>query len=688
MAKAKLKREKREIDKLLRAGRHLEWLAAVRDMPVTAEHKRDLDKVWSEVRRHSLRTREGFEEYCRLRPELEKIPPHPENLFLETLVNLLQGESGAAEAMLALPKLTGAAQVVQQHLVTLLHQERDWDEVARLLHQMGREPDKISRKHLLSLAACFSDTPLAQVFERLGQSLMTFRKLNHKTHLHKPLGYALLNDLADADLGAWQATMGFPPSLRRLLLLPLVEQVRLHLGQALPKPRFQQVWELIDTARKVFFEVAGPHLSDELRAQLSIRSNEDCSDGACHRLQQRFSAAPLEERLTLLRDFRLVVQREAHNAIDDYAASFFSSIRGVTPVMERLLLHCHREVLLEFGRRLMSLAPRDRRSLLAFYDQLLADDLSLLLLPDGDLATLAQLVHLALESGCYGSRLLLMAPVVAGVSRNRALALLAVKTIANAALPTKAHLQWFAEGVLALALQMPATLRPIFTRIGGDEELAGYLGQAVWQAYSDAMLDNAFEDEFGSSLPGEERGEEYAVYSHEVRRGLLELAADVPQLERLHRFLQAFPTGRVDVVSLREWCEVAWSADVQCLEWVNVALPLLHQAQAQASLLQTVKSLNLGKAQLTHLQASIRQLAEVTDFLRSRIEDFQVLPVSVLTPLVMEVFACLERQQGFDSLVVRTYNALCTRIKAGEKNCAFLRDEVERYMRKKAGHRR
>jgi hypothetical protein len=345
-------------------------------------------------------------------------------------------------------------------------------------------------------------------------------------------------------------------------------------------------------------------------------------------------------------------------------------------------------VLSEFAQQLPELSPRDRRSLIAFFDRILAEDLSLLLTPDANFPALTQLVQKALESGCYGMRLALLAPLAAAAGHNRSLARLAEKTIEAGTVPTEEDLQWFIEEHLMLALRFPATLRLLFSRLGENAALADHLGQAIWKEFSDAMLVSEFVDEFGSSLPGEVMTEEYTIYSHEVRRELLEIAAQVPQLGQLHRFLQAFPSGRVDVVNLRQWCEVAWSADEQCAEFVRVALPLLHQAKEKAEFLVAFTSMHMTKGQMAILTKSVQQLAEVTDFLRSRIEDFQILPLSVLTPLVMEVFPYLEREKEFASLLVRTYNVLCTRVKAGEKDCVFLRDEVERRMRKNAGHRR
>jgi hypothetical protein len=688
MAKAKLKRERRELEKLQRSGRYLEWLVAVGEMPVTVELRRDLDKAWAEVRRRALRTRESFEEYCRLRSELGKIPQNPENVFLEALADLMRDVNGSAETLLAVPKLSGAYLAAQQHLDKILRQERDWSEVERLLSLMAREPGKISRKQVQSLATCLTGSGFEQAFEALGQDLMTFRKLNHKTHLNKQLSRGFLASLAEADNRIWNQLSDFSSPLRRLLLLPLAEQVRLHLRQAMPPPGPQQVRALFDSVRHVFLEVAGPHLSEELRERLNARFNDDCSDAACRRLEQRISAATFEERLALLRDFRRVVHREAMREDEDLATAFSNLDVGVTEAMERVLIHCHHEVIREIGRRLPELSARDRRALILFYDNILTEDLSLLLFPDADLVAQAQLVRQTLEAGCGGTRLAMLAPFVAAADRNRQLGRIAEQTLQTCAAPTDEDLRWFIDEHLQMALRFPTHLRKLFTRMGENAAQTERLAKAMWKEYSANMLMAGFVDEVGSFLPHGMGDGECLLFTPEVLKELVELTAQVPQLAQFHRFLEAFPSGRVDSTNLRQWFEMAWSADEQCGEFLRVALPLLHEANERADMIRAFQSSKMPREILTTLSRSVQQLAAVVDFLRSRSEDFRGLPLSVLTILVEQVFPCLEREQEFSSLLIRTYNVLCARVKAGEDACASLRDELERRMRTMAKHRR
>ncbi|MGD9947714.1 MAG: hypothetical protein AB7U29_04450 [Desulfobulbus sp.] len=688
MAKAKLKREKRALQKLQQAGRHLEWLVAVRELPVTVELKRDIDKAWAEVCRRSLRTREAFEEYCRLRPELGKIPQTPENFFLEALADLIQDATGSTEAVLAVSGLSGAALAAQQHLGKILGQERDWAEVERLLKGIARGPGKVSRKQFQSLGACFNGTGIDQVFEALGEAIMTFRKLNHKTHLNKPLSEGFLADLADDDYLAWSQVAGFPPPLQRLVLLPFVEQVQLHLRQAVPPPGPHQVRALLGSVQHAFLTVAGPHLSDDLREQLSARPQDGCSDTACHKLEQRFAAASFEERLALLRDFRRLVQREVMRSQKELPSFLLSFDGGISEAMERVLIHGHREVVREIGQRLPDLAVRDRRALVGFYDKFLAEDLSLLFMPEADHASLAQLVRQTFEAGCGGARLTLLAPMIATVTSNRQLSRLADQAQQACAALADEDLQWFIDEHLAFALRFPENLRILFKRIGDNIVQAEHLTKAIWEEFTAGSMMDEFADEFDLFMPGADEEKAPMFFTASMLKDLASVAAEVPQLAPLHRFLQAFPTGRVHVGDLRQWCELAWGSGGPSEEFLYIALPLLREACESADLIKAMSSKNIPRKELALLRKNVQQLTEVTDFLRSRTGDFQTLPLPILVTLVEQVFPCLEREKEFSFLLIRTYNVLSARVTAGETACIPLRDVVERRMRSMAGHRR
>nr|WP_321464951.1 hypothetical protein [uncultured Desulfobulbus sp.] len=688
MAKAKQRREKKEQEKLLQAGRYLEWLVAVREMPVTVELKRDLDRAWAEVRRRSLRTREAFEEYCRLRPELGDVPQSPENLFLDALADLMQNPAEAADAVLAVSGLSRAGLAAQRHLGKILGEGRDWAEIERLLGMMASRPGKISGRQFQSLADCVVGTGLEPVFEALGEAIMTFRKLNHKTHLHKRLSDRFLDDLADTDYLTWGLVEAFSTPLRRLLLLPFAEQVLLHLRHADPSPAPHQVRELLEGVGHTFMDVAGPSLSDDLRAQLHTRGRDDCSNAACGQLEQRFARASFEDRLALLRDFRQVVQREFMHENEAFINLSFSFEGGVSEAMERLLIHCHRSLIGELGQRLPELAVRDRRALVRFWDQVLAEDLSLLIpVTDHDADAITPLVQQAFESGLGGVRLAMLAPLLAG-GRSCQLGKLADQALEICSALNDEDLQWFIDEHLLLALRFPKHLQTLFTRIGNNGVQGDRLARSVWKTFKEAARIHEVVNEFGSLMPdGGEAG--VPVYlTVEVVRGLAEIAAQIPQLGRLHRFLQACPTGRAKVDDLLQLCDLLWCPEEQCVEFLDLVPPLLEEAREQVELMESMPSLKISKGRLAGLSKSRRRLDDVTDFLRARSCDFRALPLHSLVTLVEQVFPWLDRQEAFSPLLIRTYNVLCARVTNGETDCTPLRDKIDRQMRAMAGNRR
>ncbi|MGE4560997.1 MAG: hypothetical protein AB7E77_12410 [Desulfobulbus sp.] len=682
MAKAKQKRQKRELEKLQRAGRHPEWLAAAQDQPTTPELKRNIDKAWIEIRRRTLRTREAFEEYCRLRPDLGPIPQTPENLFLEALADLMAHPAGPADTLLAVTGLSGGYQAAQRQVGAFLQEQGDWREAEKLLQRMAHSPEKMSRKQYQNLAECFADTGLEEPFDVLAQEIMTFRKLNHKTHLHKELSDWLLDDLENAHHEVWDAVRDLPPVARRLVLLPFVEQVLLHLRQSVPSPGPHQVRALIQSVQRIFIDVVGPSLSDDLRRELIEGDEADCSDAACRQMEQQFAKASFEERLALLRDFRAVVQREVAREDEAFAQLAVDFDGGINETMERLLVHFYREVVGEIGRRMPELPARERRGLAAFWDRILAHDVETMMFPEADLKSLAQLVQQAIEAGCSGIRLALLAPFAAMAAGNRRLVAIAEQALQDCPAPAEADLQWFIGKLLPLALRYPAKLEFIFARIRDNEALVERLARAVRNEFNNGFVMAILVQEYRCfPFLADEEG---PLFSRQALKELAGLAAHIPQLAVLRHFLQVVPDGRIGIESLRQWCELVWNPREGCQECIQAILALMHGAREGAAMADIMQLPDFsGKRQDCSVQNK-RMLELVTDFLRSRSEDFQTMALSDLSNLVEDVFPFLTSQSEFSSLLIRTYNALCARVKAGEMDCIPLRDDIERQMRTKA----
>ena len=142
MAKAKQKREKKEQEKLRRAGRHLEWLVSVQGQARTPELGREIDQAWQEVLRRTLRTRQAFDEFCAQIDSIPAIPQSAEMAFLLSLKGCLAGDAEAAETLLAAEGLAGAYQAAQASLRSVLEPALDWRAIADRLALLARDPGR------------------------------------------------------------------------------------------------------------------------------------------------------------------------------------------------------------------------------------------------------------------------------------------------------------------------------------------------------------------------------------------------------------------------------------------------------------------------------------------------------------------------------------------------------------------
>lgn len=687
MAKAKQKRVKKELEKLQRGGRHLEWLAEVQGQPVTAELKREMDQAWREVQRRTLRTKPAFDEFCARMDRIEAVPKNPEMDFLLALRDLAKGADDAAEKILAATGLSGAYQTAQENLRAAMQSPRDWQAIEVLLDLMARDPGKITRKQYQNLAGHFAATLLEQSFLVLGEGMAVFRRLNHKANLHRPLSPKLLDDLHFADHQLGMATGPMPPALRHLVLLPFAFQVLLYLRQCTPAPVTHQVQELIQSVEQTFMLGAGNLLPSELRDRLFAWDEDELTDTDLGKMERDFSSASFEGKLALLRDLRQAFHRASSSEMGDNP--FFSGFfEDDTETMERLLFRFHKQVLKEIGRRLPGLASRERRALVAVIDPILAQDVSDLLAPAGEGQALIDLLLQAAEAGCLSTRLSLLALLVAQRDRSKRLGPHAVTALQEAPLPGLADLRWLMNGHGPLAVRSPAVFKVLFEKIRGNNELVRYLAEAVWNEVNTGIMVNALAPDinplmrrFGLSDPSLE------LFTPAVMKELAELASQVPELEPLRHFLTVFPDGRISAESLRQWFEAAWMREGDCALFIETVQALIAGAEESSvfweifgddgpgcSFAATANRLNFAKV--------------VIDFLRDNAGDFRRLSLQAVGTIVEEIFPHLEKQSDYGSLLIRTYNALCDRVAAGEKEFAALRDRLDSRLRALAGGNR
>lgn len=675
MAKAQQKRVKKELEKLWRAGRHLEWLAAVEGEPRTPELEREINQAWREVARRSLRTRQAFDEFCSQIERITVRPESPEVTFLLDLRALMAGDAGAVDRLRRIDGLPPHCQVALDQVVAALAAPPAWAQVEERLGQLAREPEKASRKRYHDLAALVADTPLEQPLGVVGEAMAVFRKLNHKTSLRNGLSYRQQDEFQHASRLAAKAAEGLPSTLRQLLLLPLAVQLLLHLRQREPAPSDREIRTMLHDAGDILPWGLGDALSPELRTLLMAGEDGPPGKERLVGLDRDFAAASLEGRLVLLRDLRHAFHREA-SRWGAVSLLLEGSLGNDPEPMQRLLIRWYGAIVEELTERSARLAPMERRALAVALDRPLSEDARMLYLQDADPKGMAALLLQTIKSSCMGPCLAMMAALIASHDDNRRLASAVAAAFPACPMPTQDDLRWFFDRDGPEFVRSPAALGLLFDRLRGSGELARWLADTIWNEILSGFIVHSCTPSFPGLGRRSRLGEDdLDLFPAAVLRGLAELAGRVEELASLQRFLAIFPNGRIQAEGLRQWFDQTWSVEDGGALFFRTARELIATAVETASFNDSLMDIN--GIEVGALGLARQALQAAVDVLREQAGDFGSLSLAACETLVGELFPLLEKHPDYGSLLIRVGKALASRVAGGDTQFLALRDQLE-----------
>lgn len=687
MAKAKLRRTKKELEKLRRSDNHIEWLVRAQDLPTTPELQHQTEQAWQEVQRRTLRTQEAFAEFCTHIPAIRNVPKTPELSLLLTLREIIKGETFAGNVLPAAAELPAVYQAARQALCAVMEAPLDRQGIEELLSLLASHPGKITRRHYHNLASHFTGTVLHQPLLALGEGMAVFRKLNHKTHLQKPLSESLLDDLDDAHHTVFTQTDFLPEGLRQLLFFPFAVQVISYLRDCEEKPADHRVKELIQFVSPVFLQGAEHLLTPELRSRLLSSDKDELSQAALTRMEVKFSSASFEEKLTLLRDLRHLFSAYALAESND---SFFPNLQDDETIwkLERCLLRFHRQLLRDIARQLPNRSPREGRELAAVMAPILADDVEALVSYPDNSQSLVGILLLAAELGFLNVRLSVMALILVHRDTGKRLGSLAAKGLREGPAPTLADLRWIMDKHAMPLLQAPTFLETLFEKIQDNAELVNNLAARLWDETVSLFMLHTFVPEITAAarLVGHP-SPAMTPLSRTAIRDLTELANRIRPLTSLARFLETFPAGLIEAENLHTWLEHTWNGSNGCELFIDSVMPLIACASQSSGFLQQLGMQEITAA-LGPASGKLNLPKVLNEFLREHTDGFRRFSLKNIQILVEEVFPYLEGQSGHSSLLIKTYNILVARVSSGEKEFTALRNTLDDRIRAANSKRR
>ena len=219
MNKGKLKREKKELEKLFTQGRYGDFLLGVEKDGAGDLFPHETEKAWRELAQTAVATQGGMTLYFNQRRRLNAVPDLPDLRFLDLVERFLRGEDPVAEVS-SLSKLSPAACTMAQQLT-------QWDTATDILgvmetlfEQFITAPALVTRTKMETAVRFFAGLyPWALEF--LPDALETLDIMS-QGKLDSGEGSVDFEALAEMEQAAQDAALVVPESILHIFLAPLL----------------------------------------------------------------------------------------------------------------------------------------------------------------------------------------------------------------------------------------------------------------------------------------------------------------------------------------------------------------------------------------------------------------------------------------------------------------------------------
>jgi hypothetical protein len=677
------KRIRRDIEKYTRMGRYWELLRLLKDEGLTTEHAREEGEAWKAVIKQALRSEQAFQQFLNEVGSFERQPGGPDCRLLMLLKDFIE-KMGSAEAILQLKGLSADAERIRLKVAALASRASDFSRLRVLLEKFVKEPEKITRRYFEDLAVMLPSPQLITAARRLGDLIPVARRFNHKAAVARGWAGIDFMSLERLDSGVARVSGGLPPALREVLLFPFIHNLALMCRRLALKASRRNATELVHSIPFLLPKLAGEKMGD-IERELLIREGDwvEADYGQEGALEQKMSAMSLEEKVMLLGGLRakaqdtpaeepgfgdLVFEEEGDDDDDDdFSGNGSSQARNLA----RSLLTAHRSILGDISLRAPKLPSREKKDLVRVMEPVLLQDLDFIFDHVRYFEDVESFLERAMESGCTGVRMGLLALLISGSFCKTDLRGEAERHLDRLPPPTREDMQWLARRWNELFYPKARALRPLFLRCRGDATLlspfAVQLCILVEQDILDSMIKPAFLSFplFSFAEVESPRPEDPGI----LRRELDDLS-EFKVLDVVRHFLRCYSKDRLDLEGNLCWLNAMRA--IRPDEVWGVALEDLKKyetihSHAQSMLrIRELSSIISGKVQAVLL------------FMKEHQEEVSKLPVVELEALLDGLINYPEILQDHSSVLVQINNRLHERFMGGEESVRTLLDRVKK----------
>jgi hypothetical protein len=659
----KLKKTKRDVEKLLRGGRYWDWLKTIEANRLEGEYRQDRETVWKTLIKRALRSPEGFAEFHDQATTFKVPPPGPDFQFLMALGRFLDDPGSTAE-LAALKGLGPAAGVLRERALEWGGPPVSASKLEKQLRLFVTQPEKVTQRHYQQLAKDLDSSPLASLVRGLGELLPEFRLFNHAGRVKAGWGGIEPPWITQLDRRLATLVGKAPGPLARILLQPFSWQVIQLLQRFPPQSDATRTAALLRCFPFILPLIAGDNAEAISKLLLLTHASGEIPLAEA---RKRISTNSFEDNLVLLGQVRKRVRQGDRD--EDFLDFLFTPSNREQEDAEELLARLYDLLFQELEQRAGGLPPRDKRGLRELMDRLLAQDLGFLVDDPDDPRLLEPLLSRVLRIGCGGKRLALLALVVAGNIRQRPLRAKAEAVLDESGPLVNEDITWLTENFDDLYFPRLRGLVPVVERLRPDSALLLPIFYALMN-HMETELTMASLPRHGSGLfgmfdgfAGEDWRDEVAVLREELAH-----LHDYPEMRPLRMFLDCFPENRYTREGLLRWLDELRQVGTY-LGYVEDRLQALIAHRRE--LAEAFGLPHAGVRKWVDEQVSV-----IFGFLKDHCEDFRDVEPERIARLLDLVAAHGEVTALAGKFLVRLQNVLEERRRAGDPQAAALANQT------------
>jgi hypothetical protein len=509
LSKAAQKRFRKELGKMLGAGRYWEWLEALEKGSVVAEYRREWQEAWQSLARRGLRDPQHMEEFLARSGALRQRPDLSEIQFLFLLKEFIEKDEGG-EKLASLKGLNFPAEAVRKQAMSWSGELFPEEKLRKSLSTLLSRPGEVTKKNYEGISWLLEGTAVALPIRSLGGQVATLRSL-----AKRPSFVDSLDELSDVEFALKEAAGSLSPHLQRVLFYPFLFHTSQIVQPLLETREEASIAKVVSSIPYLFGLLAGDR-AGEIKRQLSPLI-QGLPDGVV--LEEVIHGSDLDKKIGLLGRMRSF--RPKGDKGDEYLEDF---------------LDLYKSILSDIQKMRQSLSEKERKDLERVMGTVLAKDVQLLWDGTATEHDLVGILFSAGQSACLDRRLSILSLLLAEKQGHWRLKTLAEGFLKGQTCPTREDIFWLFEEFSETLFPRVNSLRPLLGLWGGDAPFLRDLARELWAKAMPALFFNSLSKKLDRFFP---------------------FAASGPQADEVKRSIQIFRKDLNGLRSFRPLGEVA-----------------------------------------------------------------------------------------------------------------------------------